>query len=792
MALDSVMLPCHILHMREKELRLALICYGGVSLAVYMHGITREIWHLIRASKAHLEHGPAGTGSEIAYRELLELIQVKSGTRMRVLTDIVSGASAGGINGVFLAQAIVTGQSLEPLTDMWLKNADVEVLLDPDARPLSRFSKFWTAPIAWAILRRRGGQVQLTVAKEARDEVTAKLSRFVRARWFQPPFGGQVFANLLLNALEAMEQRGVESPLLPAGQPLDLFVTVTDFHGHQERLTLNSPSDVSETEHRLTIGFSTRNQFGNGFAHAAELAFAARSTASFPGAFPPFSVRELDSLLQNRAVEWTGRDAFLKRILPQQFEAGTAEDTFLIDGSVLANAPFEQAIDALRNRPARREVDRRFVYIDPKPGMPSFRMRGGKQGAGPRKPPGFFATIFGATSDIPREQPIRDSLNAIEGRSQRIARMREITEHLEVEVEQMIETMLGKTWFLSKPTPERLRKWRLTMLEQSAARTGYSYPAYAHLRLMGVLDELVATARRAWPDGGHDHFRLLRDALWREICSRGLNRMTGPKGKVAAAASMGFFRDQDVRFRVRRLRFLARRLAEDVEAMADIPDATADRLRQSIYASLAHFLEVETAEFLGADVAEAVRQGLDNPAALLDLLASRRNLEAGDAATDVALNTALADVPEAATRAILLGYLGYILYDIATLPLLQGEGLDEFDPIKVDRIAPDDANTIRKGGAAETLKGIEFNNFGAFFSRAYRENDYLWGRLHGIDRLVDILLSSMPGTVSAEQSEVLAIKKKAFIAVLDAEAPRLKRIQPLIADLRAEIAAINP
>ena len=777
--------------MREKELRLALICYGGVSLAVYMHGITREIWHLIRASKAHLEHGPAGTGSEIAYRELLELIQAKSGTRMRVLTDIVSGASAGGINGVFLAQAIVTGQSLEPLTDMWLKNADVEVLLDPDARPLSRFSKFWAAPIAWAILRRRGGEVQRTVAKEARDEVAMKLSRFVRARWFQPPFGGQVFSNLLLNALAAMEQRGAETPLLPAGQPLDLFVTVTDFHGHQERLTLNSPSDVSETEHRLTIGFSTRSQFGEGFANAAELTFAARSTASFPGAFPPFNVRELDGLLQSRAVEWNGRDAFLKRILPQQFAAGTADDTFLIDGSVLANAPFEQAIDALRNRPARREVDRRFVYIDPKPGMPSFRLRGGKQGDGPRKPPGFFATIFGATSDIPREQPIRDSLTAIEGRSQRIARMREITEHLEVEVEQMIETMLGKTWFLSKPTPVRLRKWRLTMLEQSAARTGYSYPAYAHLRLMGVLDELVATARRTWPDGGQDHFRLLRDALWREICNRGVNRMTGPKGKVAAAASMAFFRDQDVRFRIRRMRFLARRLAEDVEVMADVPDAIADQLRQSIYASLAHFLQVETAEFLGADIAEAVRHGVENPGALLDLLANRRNLEAGDAATDVAINAALAEVPDTATRAILLGYLGYILYDIATLPLLQGEGLDEFDPIKVDRIAPDDANTIRKGGAAETLKGIEFNNFGAFFSRTYRENDYLWGRLHGIDRLVDIVLSSMPGTVSAEKSEVLAIKKKAFVAVLDAEAPRLKRIQPLIADLRKEVESIR-
>lgn len=779
--------------MREKELRLALICYGGVSLAVYMHGITREIWHLVRASRAYLEDQPAGGGSEDVYRELLQLIEAKSGTKLRVLTDIIAGASAGGINGVFLSQAVVTGQSLEPLTDLWLQNADVEVLLDPDARPLSRFSKFWAAPIAWAVLRRRGGAVEQTVSSEAQDEVATKLSGFVRARWFQPPFGGTGFSALLLDALQAMKQQGVTRPLLPAGQPLDLFVTVTDFHGHREKLRLNSPSDVSETEHRITIGFSTRGQDPGHLAPPAELVFAARATASFPGAFPPFNVRELDGLLLARSIAWNGRDAFLKRILPQQFEAGTIEDSFLIDGSVLANAPFAQAIGALRNRPARREVDRRFVYIDPKPGLPSFRVRGRNRAAdGPRKAPGFFATIFGASSDIPREQPIRDSLNAIEMRSERIARMREITDHLEVEVEHMIETMLGKTWFLTKPTPQRLHKWRLTMLEKSALATGYSYPAYAHLRMTGLLDEIVATARRVCPDAPTDHCHQLRAALWGEICRRGLDRITGPKGKVMAAASMRFFREQDVRFRIRRLRFIARKLAEDVEVLADVPVAVADRLRQAIYASLAHFLEVETAEYLGVDVAEAVRHGVDNPGALLDMLAARRNLGAADAATDAALNAALANVPDAATRSILMGYLGYILYDIATLPLLQGEGLDEFDPIKVDRISPDDATTIRKGGAAATLKGIEFNNFGAFFSRSYRENDYLWGRLHGIDRLVDIVLSSMPGTLSAEQAEVLALKKKAFEAVLEAEAPRLKRIQPLIEELRAEIAAIKP
>ena len=46
--------------MKEKELRLALVLFGGVSLAVYQHGINRELLNLARASRAyHRVEGPA-------------------------------------------------------------------------------------------------------------------------------------------------------------------------------------------------------------------------------------------------------------------------------------------------------------------------------------------------------------------------------------------------------------------------------------------------------------------------------------------------------------------------------------------------------------------------------------------------------------------------------------------------------------------------------------------------------------------------------------------------------------
>ena len=46
-------------------------------------------------------------------------------------SSILAGASAGGINAVFLAHAIASGHSLDPLTDLWLDSADVDRLIEP-------------------------------------------------------------------------------------------------------------------------------------------------------------------------------------------------------------------------------------------------------------------------------------------------------------------------------------------------------------------------------------------------------------------------------------------------------------------------------------------------------------------------------------------------------------------------------------------------------------------------------------------------------------------------------------
>lgn len=760
--------------MREKELRLALICYGGISLAVYMHGITKEVWRLAAASRAVHDGDAMLHSSAAVYHALMARIGATRGVRLRVFADIVAGASAGGINGIFLARALTTGQSLDPLTDMWLEKADLDALLDPDARPLSRATKFWATPLVWMAMKRRGNAIDRTVSAGAQDEVRMKVSRLIRARWFAPPFGGQTFSHLLYDAFAAMAAGPVGPVLVPADQPFDLFVSVTDFAGHRRPLALHSPTMVEEREHRLTLAFRKNGAAGTGLDDTPALAAAARATASFPGAFPPFTLAEADAVLAARAMEWPTRGAFIAAQLPSTGD-DPARRTY-IDGSVLANAPFRPAIAALKQRPARREVDRRFIYIDPKPDHRAVSL--GRAPKGETDPPGFFSVILGALSEIPREQPIRDNVETIAGLSMRIRRMSRVTDGMRVEVEEQVEALFGSSFFLDAPTPARLAKWRAKAQSEAAVRAGFAYAPYGHLKLSAVVEDMAGLAARLAPDADA---AVLRENVWAAVRGRGIDRIGGKRGAGASAPVITFFSAHDLGFRIRRLRFLARQLDQRVEAHRMGDDPAAEAMRGAIYAALALFLEREGDAWFAA---------MPRPASgteWLDAVAARLGLAAADAEVDALLAAPLAALPKDERRAMLFAYLGYPFYDIATLPLLQGEGLDEYDPVKIDRISPSDATAIRSGGAAAVLKGIEFNSFGAFFSRAYRENDYLWGRLHGADRLVDIVASTLPADMALPDAELAAFKRDAFRAILDEEEPRLTRVAGLIAELRGEV-----
>ncbi len=697
-----------------------------------------------------------------------------------MLPDIVTGASAGGINAVFLAQAIHSGQSLEPLTELWLENADVDKLVADEARPWSVIAaKPFMHPFVWYMTNRPGNAVSESVAPETRAEVRRKLSNLVRGRWFEPPFSGPGFTDLLHDALCAMQAGVAEEPLLPPGHPLDLLVTATDYRGHRETLRLNSPSVVEESEHRMPIEFRvhTPAHGGQSLAHLCELTFAARATASFPGAFPPMQVGEIDRLYPG---EWASREAFLRRVMPTHVERGTVEHVALIDGSVLVNAPFAGAMAGLAMRPAQREVDRRFVYIDPTP-----RRRVAKSGEEVR-PVGFFSAIVGSLSTIPREQPIRDNLEVLERQTREAHRFQKLVIALRPEVEGAVEKLFGRTFFLDHPTPARLATWRSRAQQAAAERAGYAFHSYAQAKLASIVERIAELAHNAAPYAQRPEAHAISARLHEAIEARGLASLSAPGGGASEAA-IHFLRDHDLAFRIRRLRLLARRLSREWDADPDVPHDGLEAARGQVYRALALYQQREDPDGLGADFPAIAAAVLEQPDRLLDTLAQQRALRETDTEAEAIIAEALEAMPKDLRRRALLSYLGFPFYDVATLPLLRNEGLTEYDPVKVDRISPDDARSLREGGTADTLRGTEFFNFGAFFSRAYRENDYLWGRLHGAERMIDLVCSTVPGGFDA--TECLAFKRDAFLAICDEEDARGLCNGKLVADLRAEILA---
>ncbi|MGB3721491.1 MAG: patatin-like protein [Pacificimonas sp.] len=776
--------------MREKDLRLALVCYGGISLAVYMHGITREVWKLLRASRALTagDKRPADD-TEAIYYDVLS--RVHKHVHLRVIADIIAGASAGGINGIFLAEAISSGRSLDPLVDLWLDKADIDELLDEEAKRGTKMTKILSKPLLLYLRRSRSADfIDEIVETEAKAEIEEKLSLFVRSRWFSPPFSGPTFTGFLLDALEAIQASPDGPALLPDGQPLDLFVTVTDFDGHPERLRLHSPKHITETEHRKIISFRDNGARGQGrtISDIPSLAFAARATASFPGAFPPFTTREMDGVLKARGGRWDRREAFLKQVFPHRAEAEVRETAPLLDGSILNNAPFRPAITALRNRPAHREIDRRFVYIDPKPGVRSI---GGKSTETTAEPPGFFTTILRSLSDIPREQPIRDDLEALQGFSRRVRHMRHVLKGIAKSTDTEVVAALGGRTLSAKPAPAKLKVLRDQANAAAVDRAGYAYPGYAHLKLAEIVETMATTLAEL---GGHRDpgpVEDVRKVLWRWVRREGIDEITRTvKPKLAARDDyVGFLRGYDLGFRTRRVRYVIRQLsALDVGENAELATAV-EKAKTVMYDIQAPFLDRRNRTFFDENVRELAAKLLDEPGAAIAAYGDALALQACDEAADEMFSALLkgTGMPLAARRALMQSWLGFSFFDIATFPMLQGEGLDEYDEIKVDRISPNDAMSIRDGGAEATLKGIRFNSFGAFFSRAYRENDYLWGRLHGADRLIDIVLSTLAKDCALSSAETGAYKRRASLAILDAEEARLTKVGDLIADIRREL-----
>ncbi len=825
--------------MREKELRIALVCFGGVSLAVYIHGICKEILKLVRASCALHRITDRTRRAQAAYFDEFDprdpehdteadyfflLREIGRKLELRVIVDTLAGASAGGINASMLARALSHDLPTAPLRDLWLANADVTVLLAPEARA-GALSKLMVRPVIWAAAVM--GKIDAIKDKEVRR----KLSLFLRSRWFKPPFSGPVMAGLMYDAATAMgEPKTPTASLLPSGQGLDLFVTVTDYHGYRRLLQIHDPPLIYELEHRHVLQFKYRRRADGtvesdfDMDNAPALAFAARATSCFPGAFPPAQIVEMDELVADRGARWPCREEFILRNFERHLRADIDPATAaFIDGAVLNNRPFREAIAAINNRSAYRDVDRRLIFIDAKP--ESIR-------SGPHTDlPNFFSTIKEALSDLPSEQPIANELNWVTNLNTQVRSIKSIIDDARPHVSELVGDVLNKP--LHGPfTVDDVQGWREQVNARVAREAGFAHEGYVRLKLAsvrGFVARTIAMIGGASPNSALA--RVMEEIINAWTVHRGIvySKTESEALKHEAAATprlplwVEFFLAFDVDYRRRRLHFLIEgqnRLYRllDEGRFPGLDPVVVDRLKREFYLRLDVLQRWEEPRSFSPSIhalAEKLFDKAPTAAEARDLPAYARGVVASDSVKiidalvetlgkEIDLNATTHDLDELlasldpatwhpeARREVLINYLGFPFWDVLTFSVSAGRGTGELREILIDRISPEDVYTLKGFAGAKSLKGIGFNNFAGFFSRRYRENDYLLGRLHAVERLIDIVCDSAGIDPQKGGIDVLGLKRRAFERILNAEERHLAHSSDLIAALRRAVAEIGP
>jgi predicted acylesterase/phospholipase RssA len=299
--------------MAADELRVALAIRGGVSLAVWMGGACRELVRLKHAA----ERDDAGS----VYAALLDHYGYE-----RVTIDVLAGTSAGGLNSVLLASHLLYGVPFDDeLRKIWLRLGDLEGLTWSPRTPASDLA---------SLLQGDAGFYRMM---SERMHALAGTETPARVRYLR----------LILTATRVTSRPDRLRPSVG---------TVFKLGDSRAHFRFRHRDGVEGSDATVLTDFPA--------APASEpaldrLAYAARSTSSFPAAFEPALVH-VESATQ--PLGFAGLSSETGR--PQPDRAPFVE---LVDGGVLQNIPINWSLRAIAAAPASKPVDRWLVYLQPVP-----------------------------------------------------------------------------------------------------------------------------------------------------------------------------------------------------------------------------------------------------------------------------------------------------------------------------------------------------------------------------------------------------------------------------------------
>lgn len=597
------------------ELRIAVMMSGGVSLSVWMGGVAYELDRLRRG--------------EEPYAKLARLAGFEP------MIDLLTGTSAGGLNGTLLAAAIAWGAKLEPLQRLWLQEGDLTQLLRPAAER--------TPP---SLLL--GDRYFLKIVEDALKALRAAAGS------------------------DGLDRRPGE----PGAPPLHAIVTTTLMtpFDHQDVDAVGAP--MSLATHLGLFRFSKSldvDHFGvpaaddSCEAAIARLARAARSSASYPVAFEPsfVGVGEPDA---------GGADL-----------AGIADfgkSRFTMDGGLLDNEPIDQLLDLIADQPASgRPLRRVLLYVEPlsTPAPPPSDRAVDDSGSPPALPKVLLDVVT-----VPMQQSTAGEIDRLRRRAGqheliRRARAQLFAAGAAGELDRVAASLVETAGRLRPVLQgDRARDDRARWREVTAADPEL---AQARQNVLTVLDLLRRAAGAGWAGPLATHRAALSGAMSLLKTTALSNRTRPPEDRAQP---------------------------------------------REVALAAVRALVGEAMGVLGGS-ARGTGTGAEGDTAQLAL--EIRGVEA--------LARARAGGAEPDERAVFEA-----LTDLDVLQSVVTDGRSH-DPQEIELIEVSSYTEADVGPARppeEILTGVQLMHFGAFYLPAWRQNDWIFGRLNGSHQLLSMLL----------------------------------------------------
>ncbi len=782
----------------HRETRLGIVIYGGIALAVYINGICQELFNANRG------------------RGIYKLL--KAITDSDIVVDIISGTSAGGINGALLAHALANS------TEKKVKIGDEEVI-ENQVLEFGKFAEIW----------REKGDIAKLLHEYKESKTPLAIESLINGEGY--------YQNELVNALKSTQpQKAPEEDWFSVSRELDLFVTGTDFLG-RHRSILDQTGKVIELKDHHAV-FLLKHRQGRKEYFKPEnynvLAKLCRLTSSIPIAFPVVSVKlvkDCDDKLVGRNYDdqlltiW-GKlgDRAVCKIPPEN-----GYQLHFVDGGFLDNKPFGYTIKEIYHRTADRPVDRKLFYVDPDPEC-LFKTEAFTK----MLRPNVLQAARGAFFGIRGYESIAGDLDEIATYNEKVRRYRYLRRDIEEEFNSRAiqdendeqigiarrlylrsrlidikDRLLPLLLDMESYANEDLRdddpvavKRRESIRRASALLAAYDseqgqvdkrnktlrkfetkirnldveYALRKHFQIVEVLcrrmEEVDKDPKATNQD--YDRLRTLAHSLSRqikalEIVREGVNRLFSSKA-VGEYFSTLFtdpeINDDNLRHRIYSDLLALHRWILNGNAK-DIPNLPGDKKSMAVQASfyrtlgkeansfyhtLREKITTEHTDWLPQQILTGLLRQFDER---IDWLAQVGVAETilkqpeyahendehnNDHVLSVLLCLEQASeelIKESGIADMLEEFNRYRYQDELLYPLEYGTGIREKVIIEATRISADDANLGfgENKTARQKIAGETFFAFGGFFKKAWRSNDILWGRLDGLNRLVEALIT---------------------------------------------------